>query len=494
MTDTLCIGVIHLDVRHGCVEENRKALAALALEAAGRGASIIVAPELAVSGYSFDSRRHVAACVEAITGETFECLWPVARQYKAYICTGIAECDLATGIYYNTALVVGPDGEPAAFHRKIVAAERRWACPGQVSRPGVFDTPWGRLGILICADSYSGLLPRSQALNGADLVLVPSNWPPSGLDPRLIWRARSLENGFGIVGCNRTGLDRMMDCRECRSYVVTPQGTVLLDESSSTSTAWIVEYPLVNGRLSSERRQAIMALRQPEDFSELYLDVNGLDDFGGLWGLPPQGPLDIRCLVPESPGQAVSLLESTAAECNSVPMLLVLPRSMGPFTAEQIVRFTSNRTAAVVAEHEGQNGNSAYGLVSSSQQISLAPGCSAVMADFGPARIALVRPESLVHPEVAVSLSKQGCDLLVTSSEQFGPDDRLLFGVKCLERAAVAAVSSKGAMICEPPVGHEPWKEELTTGSGVCSAGIDTAALRSKRFHDRVDMETLLLR
>jgi len=495
MTNALPIGVLHLDVKHGCVEENREALASHALEAARGGAKIIVAPELAISGYSFDNRTQVAKCAEPLTGATFERLVPVAKQYEAYICAGIVEQDPLTQIYYNTALVVGPNGELTAQHRKLVSAERRWACPGVTCRSNIFDTPWGRVGVLICADSYFGLLPRSLALHGVDLLLVLANWPPTGVDPRLVWRARALENGIGVVGCNRTGVDRVMDCRACRSYVVTSDGEVLLDSARESSSFWIVDYPLADGRISSESRKAMMALRHPDDFADLYLDVNGLDDFAGLWGLPPAGPLDIRCLSLGSRWEAFSAIEEAVKECNEAPMLLVLPRTVGLFAEDEIARITADRPLAIIASVAGPAACPvSYSLIYSSRRISLLPGKSSATADFGSARIALVPPESLIHPEMAVSLSKKGCDLLVTSSERFNPDDRLLLGVKCLESAAVAVASTEGALICEPPVGHLPWKEQLTTGPGVCSAHIDTTAIRSKRFHDRVDMEALLRR
>lgn len=495
MSDALPIAVLHMDVKHERVEENRESLAAQALEAARRGAKIIVAPELAVSGYSFDSRREVAVCSEMLAGATFECLSPVANRYGVYICAGIVERDPATEIYYNAALVAGPDGKLAAHHRKVVAAERRWACPGGVPRSSMFDTPWGRVGVLICADSYFGLLPRSLALNGVDLLLVPANWPPSGVDPRLVWRARALENGFGVIGCNRTGMDRIMDCRACRSYAVTPAGEVLLDEASATSNIWMVEYPLVDGRFAPEARETMMARRRPDEFAELYLDVNGVDDLGWLWSLPPGGMLDIRCVVSESVQDAVSVLQSAAEACDTAPTLLILPQSLGSFTEDGIGRLVAGRPLGIIAKLAGQSGDDpGYGFVSASQRVSLSSGESSAVTDFGPARIALVRPESLIHPEVAVSLSKQGCDLLVTSLDRFDPDDRLLYGVKCLERAAVAVASPAGAMVCEPPVGHEPWKQELTTGFGVCSTRLDTAAIRAKWFRDHVDMEALLRR
>ena len=495
MTDVLPIGLLHMEVKYGRVEENREALASHALEAAQRGAKIIVAPELAVSGYSFENRTQVSAFVETLTGPTFERLVPVAKRYGAYICAGIVEHDPSTHIYYNTALVVGPDGELTAHHRKVVSAERRWACPGGVTRSNMFETPWGRVGVLICADSYFGLLPRSLALNGVGLVLVLANWPFSGVDPRLIWRARALENGLGVVGCNRTGKDRIMDCSSCRSYVVTSDGEVLLDHASEASKVWRVDYPLKAGRLASTSREAMIARRRPQEFADLYLDVNGLADFGGLWDLPAGGNLDIRCLVVESREQIFAEISSAARECDSDPMILILPQSIGPFTRDDFNRFVDGQALAIVANIASQDGNHpAYGFLSSEQLVCLPQDESAIIADFGTARIALVRPESLIHPEVAVALSKKGCDLLVTSSDRFGPDDRLLLGVKCLERAAVAVATTEGALICEPPEGHLPWKEQLTTGPGVCSACIDTTTIRSKRFHDRVDMEVLLRR
>jgi predicted amidohydrolase len=88
MTDALPIGVLHLDVKHGRVEEKRDALAASALEAARKGPSVVVAPELAVFGYSFKNRTQIAAYAETLTGPTFKRLAPVARDYGTYIRVG----------------------------------------------------------------------------------------------------------------------------------------------------------------------------------------------------------------------------------------------------------------------------------------------------------------------------------------------------------------------------------------------------------------------
>jgi predicted amidohydrolase len=85
-------------------------------------------------------------------------------------------------------------------------------------------------------------MPRITALRGADLLLIPANWPPSGLDPVELWRARAIENGFFVAGCNRTGIDLKMDCRPGNPASIPPGGQ-LLREKSETSRIFEVKRP-----------------------------------------------------------------------------------------------------------------------------------------------------------------------------------------------------------------------------------------------------------
>lgn len=195
--------------------------------------------------------------------------------------------------------------------------------------------------------------------------------------------------------------------------------------------------------------------------------------------------MDIRCVVPASSDEAWRIPESTAAQTDGVPTLLVLPCGFTPSDMERMLDLVSGRSLAVVVAQQ---------FFSSSRQAVLSSRESSVTVDFGPARIALVRSEAMVHPEVAVSLSKQGCDVVVTAAERLDADDRLLFGARSLDRVVVAAAAPDGAIICEPPAGHSPWREEALHGPGLCAARIDTAPLRTRRFQDRVDMEALLRR
>ena len=256
MTHALKIGLIHLNVQYKEPEENRAALVELNRRAAEHGARIIVNTEMGVSGYSFTGRGDVLPFAESLSGPTISALAPIARKHAAYIIAGMPEKDEATGILYNSAVVIGPEGEVVCGYRKV-NGEARWARPGSEYQNPVFETPWGRVGVLICSDTYYGLMPRALALQGADLLVVPSNWPPSGMDPVNLWRLRAMENGYAAAVCNRTGQDRLMDCAEAQSCVIDNTGKALLAESSPDSAVFTADLPLLeNGRLPL-RAQAI---------------------------------------------------------------------------------------------------------------------------------------------------------------------------------------------------------------------------------------------
>ena len=89
MDELLPIGILHLDIRHGALAENRASLLAHAEEAAAGGARIIVAPELAISGYGFDGREEVAPYVEEITGETLTSLSQVCPAFRRLLLRGV---------------------------------------------------------------------------------------------------------------------------------------------------------------------------------------------------------------------------------------------------------------------------------------------------------------------------------------------------------------------------------------------------------------------
>ncbi len=180
---SLKVALLHMAVTHKDPTANRKVLLTLIDKAAGEGAQLIPAPEMALSGYSFDHRGDIAPYTEAVDGPTLTQIGERARLHGVFICVGLALSHPSTGIFTNSAVAVDPDGRVVCRYDKI-NAEGRWACPGDPRRNNTFETPWGRMGILIFSDTYHSLLPRVTALRKVDLLLVPANWPPTGINPK----------------------------------------------------------------------------------------------------------------------------------------------------------------------------------------------------------------------------------------------------------------------------------------------------------------------
>ncbi len=152
---------------------NRRKLARLVRQAAEGGAKIVVLPEAAVTGYlSADlkstwrvGKRFIsegligvdpAGAAETVPGPSTEVLGRLADELDIYLTVPLVEADRVTGSYYNTSVLFGPDGKMLIHYRKRDPwwwAEVGWASPGDRGNP-VVETPYGRLGLLICYDIH----------------------------------------------------------------------------------------------------------------------------------------------------------------------------------------------------------------------------------------------------------------------------------------------------------------------------------------------------
>ena len=439
----LRLALIHSVIALGDAARNRAALQEAVHQAGRAGARLALAPELAVSGYSWKNREAIAACAEAADGPTFRAIAPLCREHRLFCGFGIAERDPASGLLFNAALVIGPDGEIALRYRKI-NAECRWAAPGDPRADNTFATPWGRVGLLICADSYHALMPRMTALRGADLLLIPANWPRAGIDPVEIWRARALENGMYAAACNCGGMNGDMDCSAALSGLFAPDGMVLAEHSGDRSHCLLADIPLnADGRLPTAARKRILAERRPETALDCALHQSGIQDWTGFHGLPEPGELNLRILPAAGPAPPLERLED-GLRCR--------PPRAGEAAAAPDAPF-----------------------------------------DCGPARIAVLEAALLRHPEHALARAKQGCDLVIFFLERLDESAALLARVRSIEQAAVLALAPEGSLLCPPPKGHEPWRQQrLGPEGGVFT--LDTRETRHKRFQDMIDYPGLLRR
>jgi predicted amidohydrolase len=205
-------------------EKNVTALLHLVEEAAQHEARLIVLPEMATTGYCWESRSEIAPFVEPIPGPTTDRFQRIATSYGSYIAISLPEVDPSTEVYYNSMALIGPEGLIGVY-RKIHSyiSEPRWARDGDLGMP-VWETPLGRLAALICMDAEFFESARIPALHGADVLLFPTNWLDEN-SPSGIWSARAFENGVYFIGANRYGKERGTQFSG-GSCVLNPDGSI----------------------------------------------------------------------------------------------------------------------------------------------------------------------------------------------------------------------------------------------------------------------------
>ncbi len=493
----LVVALLHWPVVHGRVEDNRRELLRLNRRAAELGAQVIVNTEMGLTGYAFDSRSEIAPLVETGDGSSVTALAELAREFELHLALGLAERDPGNGAYHNSAVLLGPDGRIQARRRKVTA-EAKWACPGAAIQSDCCDTPFGRLGLLICSETYFSLLPRVMALKGVDLLLTPANWPPTGLDPGQVWRGRALENGFHLAACNRSGLDKRMDCGQARSHLFAPDGRDLLPDRPVEPGVYLARLPLKNGRLPRERRRRILASRRPGEYHYLASQLNRVQDLTTFLELPPTGRLELHCLAGgEQPVLELEALERLLPKvADQARHLAVLPGAgWGRDAQEGLLRLARATGMDFLA--------SLAGLGQESLPHHFAPDASAPsllgrqdqeppFLDLGPARVGLASARDLLHPELALALAKRGCDLVAVSAGRLEADHLELLALRSLERVVVALASVGAALVAVPPRGHDPVTLERAAAGQACSFSLDTAQTRSKVYEELLDLPTLL--
>lgn len=140
------------------------------------GARLIVTPEMGTTGYCWFDRAEVKPFVETVPGPTTDIFHAIAHKHRCYIVVGMPEVDPASDLYYNTAVLIGPDGV-VGRHRKShpYIAEPKWAANGDIVHE-VFETEIGRISMLVCMDLHFFETARLEALGGADVICHISNW------------------------------------------------------------------------------------------------------------------------------------------------------------------------------------------------------------------------------------------------------------------------------------------------------------------------------
>ncbi|MFQ6347659.1 nitrilase family protein [Pseudomonas sp. R11F] len=189
---------------------------ALATEAVNGGANLIVLPELSNCGYFFSSRQDAFDHAETVPDGASVRAWiDFACRHQVYLVAGLSEIDDTR--LFNTAVLLGPDGFIGKYRKAhLWNLEKLWFSPGDTGFP-VFETPIGRIGLLICWDIWFPEVPRILSQQGADIICSLNNWvwtPPPLFDDAgkcmasyLTMTAAHVNNVF-IAAASRIGEER----------------------------------------------------------------------------------------------------------------------------------------------------------------------------------------------------------------------------------------------------------------------------------------------
>jgi predicted amidohydrolase len=270
---------VQMDVQLGDVEANLAAIAEHLNRAADEGAHLVVFPECALTGYCFDSLEQALPYGQPVPGPATDAVIDVCVERDIFAMFGMLE--RADDGFFNACVLVGPKGVVGKYrkvHLPYLGIDR-FTTPG--NEPfRVHDIDGLRVGMIICYDGSFPEATRVMALDGADLVALPTNWPP-GAEAMAAYASntRAAENNLYFMAVDRVGTERGFRFIGC-SRLCDPAGVTMDDAPHA-------EAQVIRGTVdvNRARNKKIVRVpgkhsidrvndRRPEFYSRLTQEVN----------------------------------------------------------------------------------------------------------------------------------------------------------------------------------------------------------------------------
>jgi predicted amidohydrolase len=226
------IAGVQMDVALMDVDRNLERMIAKLREATANGAKLTVFPECALSGYCYGSLAEARPYAQTIPGPATEKMRAACAELGAYAIFGMLEPDGPR--MYNAAALVGPAGVIGSYRKVHLPYLGIDMFTSHGDRPfAVHDAGELRVGMNICYDASFPEASRTLALLGADLIALPTNWPPGAeCTAACIINARGLENAVYFIAVNRVGTERGFEFIG-RSKIVDTNGETLVEASAA---------------------------------------------------------------------------------------------------------------------------------------------------------------------------------------------------------------------------------------------------------------------
>ena len=202
------IAGVQMDVGLADVEGNLSRMREELRKTTAQGAKLTVFPECSATGYCFESFEECWNLSEPVPGPITDAMVSACSEVNSYAVFGMIERD--GDRIFNAAVLAGPDGVIGTYrkiHLPYLGLDMH-TTPGD--RPfAVHEVEGLKIGLNICYDSAFPEASRCLTLLGADLIILPTNWPPGAeCLARTAISTRAMENAVYYAAINRVGTER----------------------------------------------------------------------------------------------------------------------------------------------------------------------------------------------------------------------------------------------------------------------------------------------
>jgi len=230
-------------------------------EAASKGANIVCLQELFTSLYFCDVEDYENfKLAESIPGPSTDLLSAVAQETGVVIIASLFE-KRAQGLYHNTTAVIDADGKYLGKYRKMhipddpAYFEKFYFTPGDLGYK-VFETKYGKIGVLICWDQWYPEAARLTALMGAEILFYPTaiGWATiqdeaTNTEQYNAWqtiqRSHAVANGVHVVSVNRVGFEQNGAMKFWGgSFIANPFGSLIVKATHDQEEVIVTELDL----------------------------------------------------------------------------------------------------------------------------------------------------------------------------------------------------------------------------------------------------------
>lgn len=246
--------------------------------AAIEGAQLVVLGELFLTGYESGTHARRVALLRSAADPWVRRISRLAAQHRVLICTGSATREMQDdGRLFNSVLLADPDGGLAVYDKvhvpSMVLSDGRRVTEGDHYAPGcrlgLFDTPFGRIGVEVCYDIHFPEHARSMMLGGAELII---NVSAAIAEFEAVWdallAARAIENGLWYAHVSVVGRQRVF-----RYFggggLISPQGERTVQRDMAAAEGLCVVEADLSRTCAAQRAIGVRSARRPDVYASL---------------------------------------------------------------------------------------------------------------------------------------------------------------------------------------------------------------------------------